>query len=101
MATVMVIDDSRATRALAKRTLVEAGYNVVEATDPGDAMNKARVAKVDVFVCFTAQPVDAGRRRVAPPSQLLATILKALAYLAGQSKSPASPATSFCATVVG
>jgi CheY-like chemotaxis protein len=80
MATVMVIDDSRATRALAKRTLVEAGYNVVEATDHGDALNKARVAKVDVFVCFTAQPI--GLPVVVAslqPAQLLATIRKALA----------------------
>jgi CheY-like chemotaxis protein len=80
MATVMVIDDSRATRALAKRTLVEAGYNVVEATDPGDAMNKARVAKVDVLVCFSAQPVDLPVVVASlQPAQMLATIRKALA----------------------
>ena len=80
MATVMVIDDSRATRALAKRTLVEAGYNVVEATDPGDAMNKARLAQVDVFVCFTAQPVELPVVVASlQPAQLLATIRKALA----------------------
>ena len=80
MATVMVIDDSRATRALAKRTLVEAGYNVVEATDPGDALNKARLAKVDVFVCFTAQPVDLPVIVASlQPAQLLATVRKALA----------------------
>jgi CheY-like chemotaxis protein len=90
MATVMVIDDSRATRALAKRTLVEAGYNVVEATDPGDAMDKARLAHVDVFVCFTAQPVELPDRGPADqsgkmisaslqPAQLLATVRKALA----------------------
>jgi CheY-like chemotaxis protein len=80
MATVMVIDDSRATRALAKRTLVEAGYNVVEATDPGDAMNKARVAQVDVFVCFTAQVVELPVVVASlQPAQLLATIRKALA----------------------
>jgi hypothetical protein len=91
MATVMVIDDSRATRALAKRTLVEAGYNVVEATDLGDAVNKARVAQVDVFVCFTAQQVDGPNRGPADqsgkminvaslqPAQLLATVRKALA----------------------
>jgi CheY-like chemotaxis protein len=82
MATVMVIDDSRATRALAKRTLVEAGYNVVEATDPGDAMDKARLAHVDVFVCFTAQPVELPEKMInasLQPSQLLATIRKALA----------------------
>lgn len=80
MATVMVIDDSRATRALAKRTLVEAGYNVVEATDGGDAANKARVARVDVYVCFTAQTADLPII-VAPlqPSQLLAAVRKALA----------------------
>lgn len=80
MATVMVIDDSRATRALAKRTLVEAGYNVVEATDLGDAVNKARVAQVDVFVCFTAQQVDWPVVVASlQPAQLLATIRKALA----------------------
>ena len=80
MATVMVIDDSRATRALAKRTLVEAGYNVVEATDPGDALNKARVARVDVFVCFTAQEVDLPVVVASlQPAQLLATVRKALA----------------------
>jgi len=79
MATIMVIDDSSATRALAKRTLVEAGHNVVEATDGRDAVNKARLAKVDVFVCFTAQQVDLPVV-VAPlqPSQLLATVRKAL-----------------------
>jgi CheY-like chemotaxis protein len=80
MATVMVIDDSRATRALAKRTLVEAGYNVVEATDPSDALNKSRVARVDVFVCFTAQQVDLPVVVASlQPAQLLATIRKALA----------------------
>lgn len=79
MATIMVIDDSRATRALAKRTLVEAGYNVVEATDGGDAIDKARVARVDVYVCFTAQPVDLPLI-VAPlqPAQLLAAVRRAL-----------------------
>ena len=79
MATIMVIDDSRATRALAKRTLVEAGYNVVEATDGGDAMDKARVARVDVYVCFTAQPTDLPIIMASlQPSQLLAAVRKAL-----------------------
>jgi CheY-like chemotaxis protein len=79
MATIMVIDVSSATRALAKRTLVEAGYSVVEATDGGDAVNKARLAKVDVFVCFTAQPVDLPVVVASlQPAHLLATIRKAL-----------------------
>ena len=80
MATIMVIDDSRATRALAKRTLVEAGYNVVEATDGGDAMDKARVARVDVYVCFTSQPADLPVVLASlQPSLLLAAVRKALA----------------------
>ena len=79
MATIMVIDDSRATRALAKRTLIEAGYSVVEATDGGDAVNKARVARVDVYVCFTAQTVDLPIIVASlQPSQLLSAVREAL-----------------------
>ncbi|HET9989757.1 MAG TPA: hypothetical protein VFQ65_14595 [Kofleriaceae bacterium] len=65
---------------MAKRTLVEAGYSVVEATDGSDAANKARLARVDVFVCFTAQQVDLPVVVASlQPAQLLAMVRKALA----------------------
>lgn len=56
MATIMVIDDSNSMRALAKQTLVAAGHQVVEAVDGLDALDKAKAAKVDLFLCDVNMP---------------------------------------------
>lgn len=56
MATIMVIDDSNSMRALAKQTLVGAGHTVVEAVDGVDALDKARITKVDLFLCDVNMP---------------------------------------------
>lgn len=56
MPTIMVIDDSNSMRALVKQTLQSAGYTIVEAIDGIDALDKAGLATVDLFLCDVHMP---------------------------------------------
>ena len=56
MACIMVIDDSNSMRALVKQTLAGAGHQIVEACDGADALDKLRLAKVDLFLCDVNMP---------------------------------------------
>lgn len=47
---IMTVDDSSSVRQMVGLTLKEAGYEVVEAVDGVDALNKARQQAVDMFI---------------------------------------------------
>jgi two-component system chemotaxis response regulator CheY len=54
--TIMVVDDSSSMRQMVNFTLVEAGYNVVEASDGVDALGKCNSQKVDLFITDLNMP---------------------------------------------
>jgi two-component system, chemotaxis family, chemotaxis protein CheY len=56
MSRIMVIDDSNSMRALVTQTLAGAGHEVIEACDGADALTKASVNKVDLFLCDVNMP---------------------------------------------
>ncbi len=53
---VMAVDDSATVRKVLQATLVAAGYEVVEAVDGADALNKLSGAPVDMLVTDLNMP---------------------------------------------
>lgn len=56
MATILAVDDSASMRQMVSFTLKGAGYNVVEAVDGLDALNKAKAQAFDCIVTDVNMP---------------------------------------------
>ena len=56
MASILAVDDSASMRQMVTFTLKGAGYDVVEAVDGVDALNKAKVQKFDCIVTDVNMP---------------------------------------------
>lgn len=56
MATILAVDDSASMRQMVSFTLKGAGYNVVEAVDGVDALNKAKAQTFDCIVTDVNMP---------------------------------------------
>ncbi len=56
MATILAVDDSASMRQMVSFTLKGAGYNVVEAVDGVDALNKAKAQSFDCIVTDVNMP---------------------------------------------
>lgn len=56
MATILAVDDSASMRQMVSFTLKGAGYNVVEAVDGLDALNKAKAQTFDCVVTDVNMP---------------------------------------------
>ncbi len=56
MANVLAVDDSASMRQMVSFTLKGAGYDVTEAIDGQDALDKARAGKVDVILTDVNMP---------------------------------------------
>lgn len=56
MATILAVDDSASMRQMVAFTLKGAGYNVVEAVDGLDALNKAKTQAFDCVVTDVNMP---------------------------------------------
>lgn len=56
MATILAVDDSASMRQMVSFTLKGAGYNVVEAVDGMDALNKAKAQAFDCIVTDVNMP---------------------------------------------
>jgi len=56
MKTIMTVDDSATVRLCLEATLADAGYQVVQAVDGADAMNKLQDRKVDMLVTDLNMP---------------------------------------------
>lgn len=54
--TIMIIDDSASLRQVVKLTLVSAGYEVIEACDGVDALNKLDGIKIHLIICDVNMP---------------------------------------------
>ncbi len=54
--TIMVIDDSASIRQVVKFTLSTAGYNIIEACDGKDALNKIIGQRINLIVCDVNMP---------------------------------------------
>ncbi|MCX8069211.1 MAG: response regulator [Thermodesulfovibrionales bacterium] len=54
--TIMIIDDSATLRQVVAVTLKKAGYEVLEATDGKDALNKLTGQKVNLIICDVNMP---------------------------------------------
>ena len=53
---IMVVDDSETVRQVLQLTLTRAGFDVVEAVDGNDAMEKLSAAKIDMMVTDLNMP---------------------------------------------
>lgn len=53
---IMVIDDASAIRQVVKHVLMSEGYEIVEAVDGADALNKLDGQEIDLFVCDVNMP---------------------------------------------
>ena len=60
MATVLAVDDSASMRQMVSFTLKGAGYDVVEASDGQEALNKAKTSTPDVVLTDVNMPVMDG-----------------------------------------
>jgi two-component system, chemotaxis family, chemotaxis protein CheY len=58
--TVMVVDDASSMRGLIGMTLKSAGYNVIEASDGKDALNKIEQQPVNLMISDLNMPVMNG-----------------------------------------
>ena len=56
MATILAVDDSASMRQMVSFTLKGAGYQVVEAVDGVDALNKAKANKFDLVLTDVNMP---------------------------------------------
>lgn len=56
MARILVVDDSLTIRALLKRTLIQAGHEVVEAVDGGDGLLKLSEGKFELILSDINMP---------------------------------------------
>lgn len=54
--TIMVVDDSASIRQVVNLTLKKAGYDVSEACDGADALNKLTGQKINLIVCDVNMP---------------------------------------------
>jgi two-component system chemotaxis response regulator CheY len=54
--TIMAIDDSASIRQVVSITLKKAGYEVIEASDGKDALNKLSGQKVHLMICDVNMP---------------------------------------------
>lgn len=54
--TIMIIDDSKSLRQIVAIALSGAGYNVVEAGDGMDALNKLSAEKIHLIICDVNMP---------------------------------------------
>ncbi len=54
--TIMIIDDSATLRQVAGTTLKKAGYEVIEAKDGKDALEKLTGQKINLMVCDVNMP---------------------------------------------
>lgn len=60
MAKILAVDDSASMRQMVSFTLQGAGYEVVEASDGQDALNKAKQGQVDLVLSDVNMPVMDG-----------------------------------------
>lgn len=60
MATILVVDDSASLRNMVTFTLKQEGYQVVEAGDGQDALNKAKGSRFDLVLTDVNMPVMDG-----------------------------------------
>jgi two-component system, chemotaxis family, chemotaxis protein CheY len=58
--TIMIIDDTEAIRMSVGFTLQEEGYDVIEAKNGQDALDKLKDAKADLILCDVNMPVMNG-----------------------------------------
>jgi two-component system, chemotaxis family, chemotaxis protein CheY len=56
MVTILTVDDSASIRQVVSFTLIGAGYEVLEAIDGKDALNKASVSPVNVVLTDLYMP---------------------------------------------
>lgn len=56
MASILAVDDSASMRQMVSFTLKGAGYEVIEAVDGVDALNKAKGKKIDLVVTDVNMP---------------------------------------------
>ena len=56
MATILTVDDSASMRQMVSFTLKGAGYNVIEAVDGEDALNKAKMSNPDAVLTDVNMP---------------------------------------------
>lgn len=54
--TIMIIDDSPSIRQVVSMSLTKAGYEVLEAEDGQDALNKLENQKVNLIICDVNMP---------------------------------------------
>lgn len=54
---ILAVDDSPSVRQMVKLTLSGAGYDIVEACDGADGLNKARASTLDMVVTDLNMPV--------------------------------------------
>lgn len=55
--TIMTVDDSSSVRQMVSFTLKQAGYNVIEAADGGDAKSKLSAGQVHMLITDLNMPV--------------------------------------------
>jgi two-component system chemotaxis response regulator CheY len=60
MATILAVDDSASMRQMVSFTLKSAGYQVTEASDGQDALNKAKIGQFDLVLTDVNMPVMDG-----------------------------------------
>ncbi len=60
MATILAVDDSASMRQMVSFTLKGAGYEVVEASDGKDALDKAKGQKFDLVISDVNMPIMDG-----------------------------------------
>jgi len=60
MANILAVDDSSSMRQMVSFTLKGAGYQVVEACDGQDALNKAKTQQFDLIITDVNMPVMDG-----------------------------------------
>lgn len=54
--TIMIVDDSPSIRQVVNIALTKAGYEVIEAEDGQDALNKLENTKVNLIICDVNMP---------------------------------------------
>jgi len=60
MTTILAVDDSASMRQMVTFTLKGAGYDVIEASDGQDALDKAKVSAVDLVLSDINMPIMDG-----------------------------------------
>ena len=69
--TIMIVDDSASMRQVVSIALKGAGYEVIEACDGKDALNKLTGIKIHLIVCDINMPVMDGITFVKEVKQLI------------------------------